>query len=167
MELLKAAGLGLGGGGYEDDRDRSEDVGGGVSAQMSRMPSVVPPQKQVVVMCGETGCGKTTQLPQFILEEAFANGRGAVTNIVVTQSCRVAATSVADRVAAEMGEAAASRFSLRDQHAGESSISRRVHRSVSQPEAVRARRRARGASWDLQSAAKADKAKTQNSSSAP
>ena len=53
---------------------------------------------------GETGCGKTTQLPQYILEDALDRGRGACTNIIVTQPRRVAATSVAERVAAEMGE---------------------------------------------------------------
>ena len=61
-------------------------------------------QGNVSVVCGETGCGKTTQLPQYILEDALDRGNGAVTNIIVTQPRRVAATSVAERVSAEMGE---------------------------------------------------------------
>lgn len=57
-------------------------------------------------MCqGETGCGKTTQLPQFILEDAIASGLGPATNIVCTQPRRISAISVAKRVAQERGEA--------------------------------------------------------------
>ena len=60
---------------------------------------------QVLVCQGETGCGKTTQLPQFILEEAIAAGRGPATSIVCTQPRRISAISVARRVAQERGEA--------------------------------------------------------------
>lgn len=59
---------------------------------------------RVILTAGETGCGKTTQCPQFILDEAIANGSLADTNIVVTQPRRVAAVAVAQRVAAERGE---------------------------------------------------------------
>lgn len=60
----------------------------------------------MVIVSGETGCGKTTQLPQFILEDAIASGLGPATNIVCTQPRRISAISVAKRVAQERGEAA-------------------------------------------------------------
>lgn len=59
---------------------------------------------QVVVISGETGCGKTTQLPQYLLEHAVLRGNGSSTRIVVTQPRRISAISVAERVAAERGQ---------------------------------------------------------------
>eukprot|EP00047_Mylnosiga_fluctuans_P018234 m.68497 g.68497 ORF g.68497 m.68497 type:complete len:1352 (+) comp7502_c0_seq1:1214-5269(+) len=59
---------------------------------------------RVVVVCGETGCGKTTQIPQFVLEDAIARGEGAACSIACTQPRRLSAISVAERVAAERGE---------------------------------------------------------------
>ncbi|KAI0948495.1 hypothetical protein AcW1_005471 [Taiwanofungus camphoratus] len=53
-----------------------------------------------VIVVGQTGCGKTTQLPQY-LHEAGWSADGNV--IACTQPRRVAATSVAGRVAAEVG----------------------------------------------------------------
>ncbi len=57
---------------------------------------------QVVIVCGDTGSGKTTQLPKIALEL----GRGDVKNrkgrIGCTQPRRIAATSVASRVAEEL-----------------------------------------------------------------
>lgn len=41
----------------------------------------------VVIIRGNTGCGKTTQVPQFILDHNIAMGTAAHCNIVVTQVC--------------------------------------------------------------------------------
>ena len=56
-------------------------------------------QHQVVVIAGETGSGKTTQLPKLCL----AAGRGEAGMIGCTQPRRLAARSVARRVAEELG----------------------------------------------------------------
>ncbi|GAB4364395.1 MAG: ATP-dependent RNA helicase HrpA [Methylohalobius crimeensis] len=55
---------------------------------------------QVVVVCGETGSGKTTQLPKICLE----SGRGTRGMIGHTQPRRIAARSVAARIAEELGQ---------------------------------------------------------------
>lgn len=53
---------------------------------------------QVVIVAGETGSGKTTKIPQFLYEDGYAeNGK-----IACTQPRRIAAMSVATRVAQEM-----------------------------------------------------------------
>ena len=53
---------------------------------------------QVIVVQGPTGCGKTTQLPRILLRNPFVTGR-----IGLTQPRRIAAVSVADRIAHEIG----------------------------------------------------------------
>jgi ATP-dependent RNA helicase DHX8/PRP22 len=55
---------------------------------------------QMLVVIGETGCGKTTQITQYLVEEGYTNSRKRVG---CTQPRRVAAISVAKRVAEEMG----------------------------------------------------------------
>ncbi|XP_035279928.1 ATP-dependent RNA helicase A isoform X2 [Anguilla anguilla] len=58
----------------------------------------------VVIIRGATGCGKTTQVPQYILDQFITTGRASDCNIVVTQPRRISAVSVAERVAFERGE---------------------------------------------------------------
>nr|GMC48493.1 DExH-box ATP-dependent RNA helicase DExH6-like [Ipomoea batatas] len=57
---------------------------------------------QVVLISGETGCGKTTQVPQYILDHMWAKGEAC--KIVCTQPRRISATSVSDRISTERGE---------------------------------------------------------------
>jgi hypothetical protein len=59
---------------------------------------------QVVVISGDTGCGKTTQVPQYILEDYLVRKEGSRCKIVVTQPRRISAIGVATRVAEERGE---------------------------------------------------------------
>ncbi|KAI3979355.1 hypothetical protein MKX01_036399 [Papaver californicum] len=61
-------------------------------------------QNQVVVVSGETGCGKTTQLPQYILETEIEAANGSACSIICTQPRRISAMAVSERVAAERGE---------------------------------------------------------------
>ncbi|KAK9476447.1 P-loop containing nucleoside triphosphate hydrolase protein [Lipomyces japonicus] len=56
-------------------------------------------EQQLLIVVGDTGSGKTTQITQYLAEDGFAD-KG---KIVCTQPRRVAATSVAKRVAEEVG----------------------------------------------------------------
>ncbi|KAF2218753.1 P-loop containing nucleoside triphosphate hydrolase protein, partial [Elsinoe ampelina] len=69
----------------------------------------------ITIVCGATGSGKTTQVPQMMFESGYGSRIGEKASTViedkrtkgmigVTQPRRVAATSVADRVATEMGD---------------------------------------------------------------
>ena len=53
----------------------------------------------VVLVAGETGCGKSTQVPQFLFDAS-----GCEANIACSQPRRLSAIAVAERVAAERGE---------------------------------------------------------------
>ena len=71
-----------------------------ISARLIDLVNAID-QHQVIIVAGETGSGKTTQLPKMCL----AMGRGDRGRIGCTQPRRIAATSVAARVAAELGTA--------------------------------------------------------------
>ncbi|KAG7209519.1 hypothetical protein KM043_015604 [Ampulex compressa] len=61
-------------------------------------------KSQVVVISGETGCGKTTQIAQFILDDQIEKENGSITRIICTQPRRISAISIAERVASERAE---------------------------------------------------------------
>ncbi|CAE6438679.1 unnamed protein product [Rhizoctonia solani] len=57
---------------------------------------------QVIVLSGETGCGKSTQLPAYIMEDQLS--RGLPCRIYCTEPRRISAISLAQRVSRELGE---------------------------------------------------------------
>jgi ATP-dependent RNA helicase DHX29 len=59
-------------------------------------------REQVVIICGETGCGKSTQVPAFILEHQLAQGKPC--KVYCTEPRRISAISLARRVSEELGE---------------------------------------------------------------
>ncbi|OMG20726.1 DUF3418 domain-containing protein, partial [Actinomyces naeslundii] len=69
-----------------------------VSARREEIATAIV-EHQVVIVAGETGSGKTTQLPKICLEL----GRGVTGMIGHTQPRRIAARSVAERIASELG----------------------------------------------------------------
>ncbi len=71
-----------------------------VSAKREEIARAIA-QNQVVIVCGETGSGKTTQLPKICLDA----GRGVFGQIGHTQPRRIAARSVANRISQELGTA--------------------------------------------------------------
>ncbi|KNE91946.1 hypothetical protein PSTG_14659 [Puccinia striiformis f. sp. tritici PST-78] len=92
-------------------RDRSEAL-----AQSQRRLPIYPGKEAVInetwsndtiVVLGETGCGKTTQIPQYLIGPEYHQlSKNPGTNqikVVVTQPRRVAAISLATRVSEEVG----------------------------------------------------------------
>lgn len=68
-----------------------------ISAKKDEIAELIK-HNQVIILCGETGSGKTTQLPKICL----SIGRGAAGLIGHTQPRRIAARTVADRIAEEL-----------------------------------------------------------------
>ena len=58
-----------------------------------------------VVITGDAGCGKSTQVPQYVMDGVGEDAWGRKPRVLVTQPRRCAAVAVARRVAAERGEA--------------------------------------------------------------
>jgi len=71
-----------------------------ISARAGEITAAIA-ENQVIILAGETGSGKTTQIPKMCL----AAGRGAQGRIACTQPRRVAALSVSRRVAEELNVA--------------------------------------------------------------
>ena len=61
-------------------------------------------ENQVILIRGNTGCGKTTQVCQYILDDFVSTEQGALCNVIITQPRRISAISVAERVAGERCE---------------------------------------------------------------
>ncbi|KAK1132279.1 hypothetical protein K0M31_016399 [Melipona bicolor] len=63
-------------------------------------------KNQVVIISGETGCGKSTQVPQFLLDDWILNRSKSKEhiNIICTQPRRISAIGVAERCATERNE---------------------------------------------------------------
>ena len=59
-------------------------------------------ENDVLVLCGATGCGKSTQLPQFLYEAGYGHPDGVPGMVGCTQPRRVAAITTAKRVALEL-----------------------------------------------------------------
>jgi ATP-dependent RNA helicase DHX29 len=57
---------------------------------------------QIIIICGETGCGKSTQIPSFILEHELSQGKAC--KVFCTEPRRISAISLAQRVSEELGE---------------------------------------------------------------
>jgi ATP-dependent helicase HrpA len=72
-----------------------------VSARRHEIEAAIR-EHQVVIVCGETGSGKTTQLPKICLELGRGLGAGGKGLIGHTQPRRIAASSVAKRIAQEL-----------------------------------------------------------------
>ncbi|PRP88185.1 DEAD/DEAH box helicase [Planoprotostelium fungivorum] len=62
-------------------------------------------ENQIIVISGSTGCGKSTQIPQIILDDYVMKNRGGEVNMICTQPRRISAIGLAQRVSAERGDA--------------------------------------------------------------
>lgn len=89
--------------------NRSSDV----QEARLELPVVVDEQKimeaihnhPIVVICGATGSGKTTQVPQFLYEAGYGSPESPTPGLIgVTQPRRVAAVSMAKRIANELSQ---------------------------------------------------------------
>ncbi|XP_052851218.1 ATP-dependent DNA/RNA helicase DHX36 [Drosophila gunungcola] len=61
-------------------------------------------ENQVILIVGSTGCGKTTQVPQILLDDAVSRGCASSCRIVCTQPRRISAITIAEWVSYERCE---------------------------------------------------------------
>uniref|UniRef100_A0A671V640 ATP-dependent RNA helicase DHX29 n=1 Tax=Sparus aurata TaxID=8175 RepID=A0A671V640_SPAAU len=102
-ENLAGLDIGEGGDNLEDKSEKREREQLPVFQHRHRVLEALQ-RHRVVVVAGETGSGKSTQIPQFLLEELLTGGKEAQPcNIVVTQPRRISAMSLACRVSQELG----------------------------------------------------------------
>ena len=71
---------------------------------MTQLINTVNPENDSVRLYFPFRCGKTTQVPQFILDKSLSTGGPGLVNIVCTQPRRISAIAVSERVAAERAE---------------------------------------------------------------
>jgi HrpA-like RNA helicase len=96
----------------EFEEDKSSKIKSRMKKNRQNLPIFSERQKilelirknPVVMIKGETGCGKTTQVAQYILEDCIERDEGSICKIVCTQPRRISAMGVANRVAEERGE---------------------------------------------------------------
>lgn len=74
-----------------------------IAAMRNKIMDVIN-DNAVVLIRGNTGCGKTTQIAQYILEDYINSGQGAWCNVAVTQPRKISAVSVAERISSERNE---------------------------------------------------------------
>ncbi|KAJ1980823.1 hypothetical protein H4R35_000971 [Dimargaris xerosporica] len=61
-------------------------------------------ENPMVIIRGETGCGKSTQIPQFLIEDILARSPATPHHVICTQPRRISAMAIAQRVSEEFGE---------------------------------------------------------------
>jgi len=61
-------------------------------------------ENQVTIVAGDTGCGKSTQVPQYLIDEWLSEESVEGRNVICTQPRRISAVGVAERVASERSE---------------------------------------------------------------
>ncbi|KAK0569682.1 hypothetical protein OC861_000642 [Tilletia horrida] len=95
---------------HDDGGGNDPVLVGGIQAQRDRLPIAkqrdellyMVERYPVLIVIGQTGCGKTTQIPQYLYEAGWAAAESSL-SIACTQPRRISAVSVAARVATEVG----------------------------------------------------------------